>query len=852
MDRAYELAEEQLGEIAAASDGTVEVNAGTELAIGYRFEISIRFDGHERVEHGLPVRARERFVLLVPPTFPYERPWAFTPHRRFAGFPHVQWGYSLCLYASPADWRPQDGMYGLIERLDKWIRDAALDRLDPDDAPLHPPVAYATVDRLVVPKADTPRVTESAWFGFAELRQRNHRTEITGWSRHAEGSLDNRAPAILLHKPLPFEYPESVNSLLKELEGHGLDYVPFVRTFASLANRSGSGTPLLVVLGSPMRRIKPGGPSLQHLAVWEISAADADKLRELDTVWDGDDPASRKAAIEAVFEWSVRAKVGWCRVREMRPEVTRRRDHSSPMAWFRGRRVAIWGCGAIGTHVAESVVRAGATRIQLVDEGWVNPGILVRQGFEDADIGRSKVAALSDRLKRIDPDVTVETLVADLVRPTGEDTPIPDVDLVIDCSASSAVRMSLEQGLRGIDSRPPMASMSIDSQAATGMATLANQGHSGGTLDVVRRLKLEACRDLRLTQPLEGFWPEAPPEEPFHPEPGCSEPTFIGSNADLASLSARMLNAIARALSKPDEQDTASGWFVEEAGPIHSFAWGPDYSAEDQSGRYTVRVSQEAVREMRAWARRSARTAGPSVETGGLIFGEMNEAASIIWITEVDGPPPDSDASETHFTCGVLGTRESAELRHRRFRGSAECLGSWHTHPKAGPGPSPIDLSTVARLLDGTESSRRTLALLILSGDPDGDPLLGAHVFRTHLRRPFLCHITRDASETIPVEPSPVKTRDVGLALSGGGSRAVAFHLGCLRALNDLGLLDRLQVVSSVSGGSVISAMYAYSSESFSDFDVRVVKLLRRDFSGISCGRRCDRKQSGRPSWPSY
>ncbi|MCY4399336.1 MAG: ThiF family adenylyltransferase [Gemmatimonadetes bacterium] len=757
-----------------------------------------------------------------------QHPRVYTPHRRFAGFPHVQWGCSLCLYASSPDWQPQDGMYGLIERLDAWIRDAALNQLDPDDAPLHPPVAYRTVDRLVVPKADTPRVRESAWFGFAELRQRNHRTEITGWSQHSQASLNNQAPAILLHKPLPFEYPEFVNSLLKELERHGVDYVPFVRTFAALANRSKSGTPVLVVLGSPMRRIEPGGPVLQHLAVWEISAADADKLRELDAVWAGDDPASRNAAIKAVVEWSVLAKVGWCRVHEMRPEVTRRRDHSSPMAWFRGRRVAIWGCGAVGTHVAESVVRAGATHIELVDKGWVNPGILVRQGFEDADIGKPKVDALSDRLKRIDPDVTVETSVADLIQQVGGGTPIPDVDLVIDCSASPAVRMSLEQRLRRIDSRPPIASMSIDSHAATGIATLSKQGHSGGTLDVVRRLKLEACRNSRLARPLEGFWPESLTEKPFQPEPGCSEPTFVGSNADLASLSARMLNAIARTLSELDGQHTGIGWFVEEAGPIHDFAWRPDYSAEDQSGRYTVRVSHEAVREMRAWAKGSARTVGPSVETGGLVFGEMNEAASVIWISEVDGPPPDSDASDRHFTCGTLGTRESAELRHRRFRGSAECLGSWHTHPSAGPGPSSIDLSTVTRLLDGTESARRTLVLLILSGDPDGDPLLGAHVFRTTLRPRCVYHIQEDVSETISVEPAAVSPRDVGLALSGGGSRAIAFHLGCFRALHDLGLLARLQVISSVSGGSVISAMYAYSSESFSDFDERVVELLRR------------------------
>ncbi|MFZ3224451.1 MAG: patatin-like phospholipase family protein, partial [Xanthobacteraceae bacterium] len=50
--------------------------------------------------------------------------------------------------------------------------------------------------------------------------------------------------------------------------------------------------------------------------------------------------------------------------------------------------------------------------------------------------------------------------------------------------------------------------------------------------------------------------------------------------------------------------------------------------------------------------------------------------------------------------------------------------------------------------------------------------------------------------------------RKIGLALSGGGSRAIAFHLGCLRALNELGLLARVNVLSTVSGGSVIGAYY--------------------------------------------
>jgi NTE family protein len=68
----------------------------------------------------------------------------------------------------------------------------------------------------------------------------------------------------------------------------------------------------------------------------------------------------------------------------------------------------------------------------------------------------------------------------------------------------------------------------------------------------------------------------------------------------------------------------------------------------------------------------------------------------------------------------------------------------------------------------------------------------------------------------------------IGLALSGGGSRAVAFHLGCMRALHDRGILDRVSVLSAVSGGSVIAALYAYSEEPFPEFEARVLRLLRR------------------------
>ncbi len=51
-------------------------------------------------------------------------------------------------------------------------------------------------------------------------------------------------------------------------------------------------------------------------------------------------------------------------------------------------------------------------------------------------------------------------------------------------------------------------------------------------------------------------------------------------------------------------------------------------------------------------------------------------------------------------------------------------------------------------------------------------------------------------------------TTKLGLALSGGGFRASFFHLGVLAQLAEMGLLRHVEVISAVSGGSIIAALY--------------------------------------------
>lgn len=76
---------------------------------------------------------------------------------------------------------------------------------------------------------------------------------------------------------------------------------------------------------------------------------------------------------------------------------------------------------------------------------------------------------------------------------------------------------------------------------------------------------------------------------------------------------------------------------------------------------------------------------------------------------------------------------------------------------------------------------------------------------------------------TDPVSPATPRSEGplgpIALALSGGGYRAAAFHLGTLRTLQKVGLLEDVDVLSTVSGGTIVGASYALSRTRHEDFE---------------------------------
>lgn len=96
---------------------------------------------------------------------------------------------------------------------------------------------------------------------------------------------------------------------------------------------------------------------------------------------------------------------------------------------------------------------------------------------------------------------------------------------------------------------------------------------------------------------------------------------------------------------------------------------------------------------------------------------------------------------------------------------------------------------------------------------------------------------TRSDASLVRGAPQDPEAPEPGMALclSGGGFRAMLFHVGALWRLNELGWLPRLQRISSVSGGSITSALLGLrwgrlgfgANGVAAGFDAEIVQPLR-------------------------
>src|SRR5580765_6648795 len=97
-------------------------------------------------------------------------------------------------------------------------------------------------------------------------------------------------------------------------------------------------------------------------------------------------------------------------------------------------KVTLCGCGALGTVIANALVRAGVGHLRLVDRDFIETHNLQRQVlFDEHDVAENlpKAEAAARKLAAINSSVFVEPIVADIDR-TNILALCQDADLILD------------------------------------------------------------------------------------------------------------------------------------------------------------------------------------------------------------------------------------------------------------------------------------------------------------------------------------------------------------------------------------------------------------------------------------
>ncbi|QSH41582.1 sulfur carrier protein ThiS adenylyltransferase ThiF [Lentisphaerota bacterium ZTH] len=119
---------------------------------------------------------------------------------------------------------------------------------------------------------------------------------------------------------------------------------------------------------------------------------------------------------------------------------------SSQLEKIENAHIGIAGAGGLGSNCAVNLVRSGFKRFCIADYDLVEPSNLNRQFFFADQIGRPKVEALVENLKRINPDIEVKMLNGRLTAENVEEF-FGDCSIVVEAFDCAAAKIMLIEKL---------------------------------------------------------------------------------------------------------------------------------------------------------------------------------------------------------------------------------------------------------------------------------------------------------------------------------------------------------------------------------------------------------------------
>lgn len=115
-----------------------------------------------------------------------------------------------------------------------------------------------------------------------------------------------------------------------------------------------------------------------------------------------------------------------------------------------------------------------------------------------------------------------------------------------------------------------------------------------------------------------------------------------------------------------------------------------------------------------------------NVETGGILVGHYTKRHDWAIVTDLSGPPIDSNRRSTSFHRGVKGLQTWLHQLWESKR--IYYLGEWHYHPFASPEASSVDRNQLKEHSETVSLRCPEPIMLIFGGNPDDAWQIKAYV----------------------------------------------------------------------------------------------------------------------------
>lgn len=387
--------------------------------------------------------------------------------------------------------------------------------------------------------------------------------------------------------------------------------------------------------------------------------------------------------------------------------------------------VALLGYGALGSCIADFVVRAGVPKIAAIDKDDIAPHNLARHTATVDDLYARKVMnlkRLAGKVTFFEDEIICEIRDSDILTLSDEDLgrSLDGYRLIIDATAEERIRKRLARV-----SLPSVATLlraEILGGGSLGALFVTGPGNNPNLIDLYYALCAQAVEERAIEKWLRGEQAAGTSAEELLVGMGCASATTRMPKYVVAQHAAAFMPTIMAGLNGAlpagvginalDDGRTPLGWRWFESGEVTVL------EPSDAPG-WQVRLSPRAVKKLTA-----LRTAYGSVETGGYLYGGYDFAVQQIYVVEVSDVPPATKQSATAIELGPAGQTPLERKIIRRAGGKLARVGTWHSHPKSGPGMSTKDRKTIGKFR--SEDQDKGVPTLLVISSAKG---IGAHLW---------------------------------------------------------------------------------------------------------------------------